>query len=160
VYQLTLGHKYPAATVPANQEQFITPRQIWNWLDNARGAVTELQGRRTEAQALQSGLASSYSQWPALPNEGSLSGLDAIVVSYYNGTGGLPNSDKRINGSKRRTPWKTREAGQEKTWVFYQNSQNYVQSVNLRINIIKPWRIQTVSEYLVGNSFHLVGCMF
>jgi hypothetical protein len=51
MYQLTLGPKHPAATVPANQEQFITRRQIWNWQDNARGAVAELQGKRTLALA-------------------------------------------------------------------------------------------------------------
>jgi hypothetical protein len=138
MYQLTLGPKHPAATTPTNQEQFITRRQIWNWQDNARGAVTELLGKRTLALALQSGLASTYSQWPALPNEGSLSGLDAIIVSYYNGVDGLPLTEKFINGSKPRTPWKTLQNGQTKTWIFHQNSQNYVQSVNLRINSTTP----------------------
>jgi hypothetical protein len=139
MYQPTLGPKRPVATVPANQEQFITRRQIWNWQDNARGAVTELQGKRTEAQALQSGLESTYSQWPALPNEGSLTGLDAIVVSYYNGTGGLPLSTRSINGKLRPTCWRERaNPNGLKYWQFRQNQQNYVQSINRNINTQKP----------------------
>jgi hypothetical protein len=136
MYQLTLGPKHPAATVPANQEQFITRRQIWNWQDNARGAVAELQGKRTLALALQSGLASTFSQWSELPNKGEPSGLDAIVVSYYNGVGGLPT--KTLNGKDRRTPWTPRVSGQTRTWNFHQDQQDYVQSINLQINNTKP----------------------
>lgn len=136
MYQLTLGPKHPIAAVPANQEQFITRRQIWNWQDNTLGAVTELQGKRTQAVALSDGLAATYPQWPELPNEGGLSGLDAIVVSYYNGKGGLPS--RTLNGKDRKTPWTPIRSGQIKTWDFHQNQQNYVQSVNSRINNINP----------------------
>jgi hypothetical protein len=139
MYQLTLGPKRPVATVPANQEQFITRRQIWNWQDNARGAVAELQGKRTQALTLQSGLASAYSQWPALPNEGSLSGLDAIIVSYYNGVGGLPLSGLKVNGKRRPTCWSA-ESGtnSDRVWIFHQNQQRYIQSINAKINTTKP----------------------
>jgi hypothetical protein len=136
MFQLTLGPKHPVATVPANQEQFITRRQIWNWQDNAQGAVLELQGKLALAVALRDGLVATYPQWPALPNEGGLTGLDAIVVSFYNGVGGLPS--RTISKVDRRTPWTPRKSGQTKTWEFHQNQQDYVQSINLRINNTTP----------------------
>jgi hypothetical protein len=136
MYQLTLGPKHPVATVSANQEQFITRRQIWNWQDNALGAVAELQGKRSDAISLRDDLAAAYPQWPALPNEGGLSGLDAIVVTLYNGKGGLPS--RTLNKRDRKTPWTPRRSGQTKTWEFHQNQQDYVQSVNLRINNTTP----------------------
>jgi hypothetical protein len=101
--------------------------------------VTELLGKRNEAIALQSGLASTYSQWPELPNEGVLSGLDAIIVSYYNGVGGLPLSGLKINGKRRPTCWSA-EPGTNgnRFWLFHQNQQSYIQSVNVQINTTKP----------------------
>lgn len=69
IVQLTLGPKQPVAIVPTGVEQFISRRQIWNWQDNALGAVAELQGKLSDAEALRDGLGVMYSQWPALPNE-------------------------------------------------------------------------------------------
>jgi len=136
MFQLTLGPKHPVDTVPENKEQFISRRQIWNWQDNALGVVAELQGKHTLAVELMNGLATTYPKWPALPNEGGLSGLDAIVVTFYNGTGGLPS--RTINKINKRTPWTANKSGQTLTWNFHQNQQDYVQSVNLRINNTKP----------------------
>lgn len=131
IYQLTLGPKSPDATIPPGGEQFIQRKQIWNWQDNVRGAITELQGKLGSAQTLLDGLQSTYSQWPAVPNEGHLSGLDAIVVTYYNGTSGLPS--RRVNGSLRRTPWTPEIRNNTRYWKFHQNQQDYVQSVNGQI---------------------------
>lgn len=131
MYQLTLGPKLPDATIPAGGEAFITRAQVWNWQENVRGAINELQGKLSAAQSLQNGLHATYSQWPSIPNEGHLSGLDAIVVTYYNGTGGLPS--RRVGGSTKRTPWTPELQGSTRTWKFHQNSQDYVQSVNGQI---------------------------
>ena len=136
MYQLTLGPKLPNTTIPTGGEQFIKRKEIWNWQDNVRGTITELRGKLSAAQSMHSGLQSAYPEWPAIPNEGYLSGLDAIVVTYYNGTGGLPLTDRAVNGSIRKSCWKGRtriQGGTTRFWQFYQNSQNYVQSVNGQI---------------------------
>jgi hypothetical protein len=136
MYQLTWGPKHPNDAQGTGPNAFIPRRMIWNWQDNANGAITELQGKVGAAEALRNGLQAAYPEWPALPDEGHLSGLDAIVVTFYNGTASLPS--RKINGANRKTPWTPEMAGQTKTWQFHQNSQNYVQSVNSKINDTMP----------------------
>ena len=109
---------------------------IWNWQDNVNGAIAELQDKVPAATALRNGLQSTYPLWPAIPDEGHLSGLESIVVTSYNGTAGSPA--RNINGMSRRTPWTSEIPGQIKTWEFHQNSRNYVQSVNSHINDFLP----------------------
>ena len=131
LYQLTLGPKEPTATIPPGSEGFIQRKEIWNWQDNVRGAIRELQGKLSNARSLYNGLQSIYSQWSNIPDEGRLSGLDAIVVTYYNGPAGLPS--RRVGGSIKRTPWTPELQGPSHTWTFRQNSQDYVKSVNGQI---------------------------
>lgn len=136
VYQLTWGPKLPTDTQGTGSNAFIPRKMIWNWQDNVNGAIAELQGKLPAATALRDGLQASHSQWPGIPSEGSLSGLESIVVTYYNGTGGLPR--EAVNSSLKQSPWKAEKNGSDKIWQFHQNSQRYVESVNSRINNNKP----------------------
>lgn len=136
MYQLTWGPKHPNDAQGTGANAFIPRRMVWNWQDNVNGAITELEEKVAAAEALRNGLQAAYPQWPAIPNEGHLSSLEAIIVTFYNGTAGLPL--RKINGANRKTPWTAEIAGQTRIWRFHQNSQNYVQSVNARINNTMP----------------------
>jgi hypothetical protein len=138
MYQLTWGPKHPNDAQGTGANAFIPRRMIWNWQDNANGAIAELQGKVSAATALRDGLVAAYPQWPTIPNEGHLSGLEAIIVTFYNGTAGLPRPDRNVNGGKPRTPWTGETRNGAKVWQFHQNSQNYVRSVNAQINNIVP----------------------
>jgi|GEM_PF-4697808 len=142
VYQLTWGPKHPNDAQGTGSNAFIPRKMVWNWQDNVTGAIAELQVKATAAAVLRDGLQASYPQWPALPNEGQLSGLEAIVVTFYNGTEGLPSTDRPVNGAIRRSCWTARTQTQGGTtvrvWRFNQNERNYVQSVNARINNTMP----------------------
>jgi hypothetical protein len=130
LFQVTLGPKLPDEE--QSSEGFITRSQIWNWQENCNRAIEELQGKNPAALALQGGLTNTYITWGSLPTEGRLSGVEAITVTYYNGTSGLPS--RVVNGSSRRTPW-TPESRQEggqvtKFWMFHENVNDYCQHVN------------------------------
>lgn len=133
MFQVTLGPKSPDGD--ETSEGFIARKEIWNWQENCNRAIGELQGKLPAAQGLQNGLTNTYSQWGALPARGRLSGLEAITVTYYNGTAGLPS--RVINGSNRRTPWtpESRRQGGQTTrfWQFHENVNDYCQHINQHI---------------------------
>jgi hypothetical protein len=76
MYQLTWGPKQPDGTQGTGSNAFLPRKMIWNWQNNASGAITELQGKLTAAQSLRNGLQATYSQWPPIPNEGELVRLE------------------------------------------------------------------------------------
>jgi len=135
-FQLTWGPKHPNDSQGTGANAFIPRRMIWNWQENVDGAITELQGKTAPAQALHDGLQAAYPDWPAIPYEGGLSGLEAIVVTLYNGTEDLPS--RVINGRSQKTCWTPEIVNGKRVWLFHQNSQSYVQSVNSKINKQMP----------------------
>ncbi len=119
MYQVTLGPKLPNDAIPQGGEGFITRGQIWNWQDNARRAIEELQGKASTAQSLHNGLTSTYPNSGAIPSYKHFSGLEAIVITYYNGMGGGQIRRVAVNGyrTRPRSCWAPFAGG----WEFLHN---------------------------------------
>lgn len=132
LFQLTLGPKEPGATIPPGGEGFIKRKEIWNWQDNARGAIEELQGKVSKAQSLRNALQATYPGSGAIPSYGPLSGLDALTITFYNGMYGGELKPIAVNGYKKQqlTCWYPRGGG----WAFLQNSNRYCEKVKAKLD--------------------------
>jgi hypothetical protein len=119
MYQLTLGPKHPTVTIPLGGEDFIKREEIWNWQDNTRGAINELQGKLADSEGLVNGLQVTYPNSGAIPNYRHFSGLEAIVITNYNGMAGGQIRRIPVNGYRKdpRTCWVPRAGG----WTFLHN---------------------------------------
>jgi hypothetical protein len=116
-------------TYDSADSRFIEPRKwIWNWRDNTRQAIAELQEKVTPSQDLYNGLQATYPASGSIPNHLSFSGLEAIIVTCYNGMSGGQIKYKLLNGHKKRqaTCWDPIQGG----WNFLPNRNNYVDEVN------------------------------
>ena len=131
LFQLTLGPKEPDATIPSGGEGFIKRKEIWNWQDNARGAIQELQGKVAKSQALLNGLQTTYPQSGAISSYQQFSGLDAITITYYNGMFGGQLQRVQVKGYSRDplSCWKPQTSG----WQFLQNINDYCHAVSIQI---------------------------
>lgn len=81
--------------------------------------MTELQGKLSASQSLLTGLQATYTSSGTIPAYRHFSGLDAIVVTYYNGMAGGQIRRIPVNGYKNdpRTCWVPRSGG----WTFLHN---------------------------------------
>jgi hypothetical protein len=96
LFQMTLGPKHP--NDPVVGEDFLARTSIWNWQDNTRSAVAELRGKALLAQTLVQGLEATYPSSGRIPNYGHFSGLEATVITFYNGMSGPDITKIRVNG--------------------------------------------------------------
>jgi hypothetical protein len=71
---------------------------IWNWQENANGAITELNVKLGLAQSLVNGLQATYPSSGAIPNYQNFTGTEAATLTYYNGMGGGQIRFIRLNG--------------------------------------------------------------
>ena len=134
MFQLTLGPKTPNGN--QSSEGFITRAQIWNWQENCKRAITELQGKQVLATNLENALERSYPTWPQVDAATyiRLGGLDAIVLTYYNGMYGGELEKVPVGNRTFLSCWKPMGTGtNNRTWRFLQNINNYVQHVNSHI---------------------------
>jgi uncharacterized membrane protein len=129
LFQLTLGPKHP--NDPVEKEAFVSRSQIWNWQDNTRRAVGELQGKLAIAQGLVQGLQATYPKSGQIPNYRHFSGLEATTTTYYNGMAGGEIQKVPIKGFKKdqKTCWLPTTNG----WTFLQNRNRYCEAVDARI---------------------------
>jgi hypothetical protein len=109
---------------------------IWNWQENANGAITELNVKLGLAQSLVNGLQATYPSSGAIPNYQNFTGTEAATLTYYNGMGGGQIRFIRLNGFKKqqKTCWTNRSGG----WTFLHNrpvtgQTGYVHAVNTHI---------------------------
>jgi hypothetical protein len=118
-------------TYQSGQTNYIMPRDwIWNWQSNVKAIGTEWQETLTEGQNLYAGLTATYPTYGTIPNYGHFSGLEAIVITYYNGMNGstrTPTIPVNGYGSQQGSCWYPATNG---SWQFRQNSNSYVQGVN------------------------------
>ena len=91
---------------------------IWNWQANVIAVNLEWQNDLNQANTLYSGLTSNYPG--TIPNHLNFSGLEAIVISYYNGMAGGKIKQVPINGLSTSTCWWLNGDG---TWTFLPNQQ-------------------------------------
>ena len=137
MFQLTLGPKTPGGD--QSSEGFITRAQIWNWQENCNRAVTELQGKMTNATNLENALENGYPAWPQVDaaTYGRLGGRDAIVLTYYNGMFGGQLKSVSVGRRSVKTCWWPNQRGSgnntQRSWGFLQNINDYVQHVNSHI---------------------------
>jgi len=144
LFQLTYASRNTAGnTADAN---YIMPRGwIWNWQANALAFNTEFQTKVTAGTNLYNLLLTSYPNNGAIPSApgGNLSGLDAIIVTEYNGMSGgsHPNPGQiaswktksnwvLLNGTLQPSCWVPLRGG----WQFLQNGEYYEQNVNAILN--------------------------
>ena len=122
----TGGYGLYQLTYAQGDSSYIMPRDwIWNWQSNAIAVNQEWQPDLTKAQNLYAGLTSNYPG--TIPNRLQFSGLEAIVITYYNGMGGGSITKVPINGVPTSTCWYPNGNG---GWTFLPNGQNYVDTVN------------------------------
>ncbi len=136
LFQLTWGPKLPNGTQGTGSSAFIPRRMIWNWQENANGAITELNVKLGLAQSLVNGLQATYPSSGAIPNYQNFTGTEAATLTYYNGMGGGQIRFIRLNGFKKqqKTCWTNRSGG----WTFLHNrpvtgQTGYVHAVNTHI---------------------------
>ena len=135
IFQLTLGPKLPNGS--QTSEAFINRREIWNWQDNCKGAIEELNGKLARAKKLEASLNKAYPEWPRISEAtyGGFNGLEAIVISYYNGMSGgqiqgIPITDE----IEVATCWKTAKSSSGvRYWRFLQNRNKYVQNIDFHL---------------------------
>jgi hypothetical protein len=117
-------------TYDSEDPRFIEPRKwIWNWQDNTRQAIQELQEKVGMAQKLYNGLNSTYSYSSGtIPNYLHFSGLESIIITYYNGMSGWQVDRVKASGYDKnpRSCWKPLSSG----WRFLPNVNNYVYEVS------------------------------
>lgn len=118
LYQLTYqpgDSNYPA--MPRNW--------IWNWQANVTAVNLEWGPDLSKAQTLYAGLTGTYPG--TILNHLQFSGLEAIMITYYNGMYGKKIKTVLVNGVLTKTCWYPNGHG---TWLFLRNKQDYVDLVN------------------------------
>lgn len=126
LFQLTLGPKHPNDSTTS--EGFIERRQIWNWQDNIRRALEELRGKSVPAQKLFDALQATYPSAGPIPHHLRFSGLESIIITYYNGMFGRQIKSIPIAGYRK--PTKSCWYPRANQWIFLPNVNNYVDSVS------------------------------
>jgi hypothetical protein len=138
LFQLTLGPKTPNGS--QSSETFVSRREIWNWQDNCLAAIHELEGKLSQAQRLEATLNGAYPDWPKISEAtyGGFNGLEAIVVTFYNGmSGGQIRKVPTINGAAMSSCWRPMVShdGAEiiRDWRFLQNRNDYVLKIDFHL---------------------------
>lgn len=132
IYQLTLGPK--KVNGDQTSQTFLTRDEIWNWQANCRRAIHELQEKKTIfAIPLINKLQAAHPSWPSLLNtkNQNFNALEAATITYYNGMYG--GQIRREYVTKRLSCWIPQTKGNKKSWLFLQNSNNYVNKINTKL---------------------------
>lgn len=117
-------------TYQSGQTNYIMPRDwIWNWQSNVKAVGTEWQETLTEGQNLYNGLIATYPGSGPIPPYEHFSGLEAIVITYYNGMNGKTQKPPiPVNGyaNNQGSCWYPIS----NSWQFRPNKNGYVDNVN------------------------------
>jgi hypothetical protein len=121
----TGGYGLFQLTYDMTDASYIEPRSwIWNWQANVTGVMPEFEEKLGNAQTLYGKLTNYDSA--TIPNHDQFNGLEAIMLTDYNGMWGPQIRIIRINGVRTKTCW----VPSGRTWAFLPNHQNYVDEVN------------------------------
>lgn len=102
------------------------PRKfIWNWRDNVDGIGPKFNDKLRIESATYATLLNFFPTLGDLPKHLQFSGLESLVITFYNGGGG---EIKQIPGSKGRlTCWRGWDV---RAWRFLNNANHYVDKVS------------------------------
>jgi hypothetical protein len=125
-------------TYQSGETNYIMPRDwIWNWQSNVNAIQAELQEKLNSstspynATSLYNGLTATYPAAGSIRTYGNFSGLESIVITYYNGMYGNQITSIPVHGYAKspRTCWKPNSSGNG--WFpLLQNINSYVEEVN------------------------------
>ena len=119
-------------TYEAGETNYIIPRGwIWNWQANAANIQPKFTQKYNAGLKTYNGLRATYPSYPDVSNRLRFSGLEALVVTFYNGGGGNTKSIPLNGYGKRLTCWLP---GTVNKWTFLPNQNNYVDMVDGKIS--------------------------